>query len=85
MANLLNIQRVSAITSLSDSTIERIEEAGLFPKSVRPTAHRRAWVEDEVLAWNRDRIAARDQQRDPARDPVLVATAGKRGLGRRAA
>lgn len=85
MPKLLNIHGVLELTGLSRSTIERLVKAGAFPRPVPMTAARLGWPEDEVLAWNRDRIAARDQQRDLATDPVIVATAGKRGLPRLAA
>ena len=52
--------------------------AGLYP-SRAPTAGQVAVVRVEVEAWVRDRVAARDQHREPADNPVLVATADKRG------
>ena len=74
-----------AIDGLSRSQRERLVDAGLYPKPVRVTAGRIAFVREEVEAWVRDRIAGRDQRRDPAADPVIVATAGKRGAARFAA
>ena len=82
---LLSHDDARALDGLSRSQRERLVDGDLYPKPVRVTAGRIAFVREEVEAWVRDRIAGRDQQRDPARDPVLVATAGKRGLGRRAA
>src|SRR4051812_38851183 len=75
MAKLLSIRRVSEETSLSKSTIKRMVKAKVFPEPVHVTACRKGWVDDEIGAWNRDRIAARDQRRAPADDPVIVATA----------
>src|SRR5918994_1875438 len=77
MARLLNIHGVCDLTGLSRSTIERLVKADVFPKPVQMTAARLGWPEDEVLAFNRDRIAARDQNRDLALDPVIQATGGK--------
>ena len=79
MAKLLNWQGVCDLTGLSRSAFERLVKADLSPQPVRVTAGRLGWVEDEVRAWTRDRIAGRDQRRDPATDPVIVATAGRRG------
>ena len=59
MARLLNIHGVCDLTGLSRSTIERLVKADVFPKPVQMTAARLGWPEDEVLAFNRDRIAAR--------------------------
>ena len=73
------------IDGQSRSTRERLIKLGLYPEPVRTTAGRIAFVRDEVEAWARDRIAARDQKRAPADDPVIVATAGRRGPGRPAA
>lgn len=78
---LISHDDAQEIDQLSRSQRERLIHGDLYPKPVRVTAGRIAFVREEVEAWVRDRIAARDQKRDPARDPVLVATAGKRGLG----
>jgi prophage regulatory protein len=85
VAKLLNIHGVRDLTGLSRSTIERLVKADVFPKPVRVTAARLGWPEDEVLAFNRDRIAARDEHRDRKADPVVKATAGKRAGSRLAA
>lgn len=82
---LISHEGAAQIDGLSRSQRERLVDAKLYPKPVRVTAGRIAFVRDEVEAWVRDRIAARDQQRDPSADPVIVATAGKRGTGRLAA
>jgi prophage regulatory protein len=82
---ILNIHGVCDLTGLSRSTIERLAKADVFPKPVQVTAARLGWPEDEVLAFNRDRIAARDERRDPRADPVVRAKAGKRVDSRLAA
>src|SRR3954451_19096438 len=83
--SLVSHKGAGEIDGMSRSQRERLIAAGLYAEPVRPTAGRVAFVKDEIEAWVRDRIAARDQRRDPAADPVLVATAGKRGLQRLAA
>lgn len=80
VVKLLNMHGVCDLTGLSRSTIERLVKAKVFPAPVLVTASRLGWPESEVLNFNSDRIAARDQRRDPASDPVIVATAGKRKL-----
>jgi predicted DNA-binding transcriptional regulator AlpA len=70
------------IDGQSRSTRERLVEAGLYPKPVRITAGRIGFVRSEVEEWVRDRIAARDQRRDPECDPIIRLTAGKSGLQR---
>ena len=77
---LINYRAAEVIAGLSRSTIERLVRAQAFPQPVPVTASRYAFVREEVEAWARDRIRARDETRDPADDPVMLATAGKRGL-----
>lgn len=45
--------------TLSKCQIWRLEKAGTFPKRVRVSAARHAWVESEIDAWIGERIAAR--------------------------
>jgi prophage regulatory protein len=40
--------------------IDRLEKAGKFPKRVKIGAHSVAWVEAEILAWSKPRVAERD-------------------------
>ena len=67
-------------TAVKPRSLDRMVKAGIFPQPVQPSAGRLGWVESEVQHWIADRIAARDERRDPAADPVLAATAGKRGV-----
>ena len=59
---------LKARTSLTSSVIDKLEEAGEFPRRVPISDRVVAWVEAEVDAWQRDRIAARD---DVARSTQL--------------
>jgi predicted DNA-binding transcriptional regulator AlpA len=72
------------LDGLSRAQRERLVKADVYPGPVLVTAGRIAFVREEVEAWVRDRVAGRDQKRDPGTDPVLVATAGKTGLGKAA-
>lgn len=44
----------------SPAHIARLEAVGLFPKRVRLGIGRVGWVEEEIDAWLRERIARRD-------------------------
>ncbi|WP_237151826.1 helix-turn-helix transcriptional regulator [Oryzibacter oryziterrae] len=57
---LLSMKQASAITTLSVSSIKRMMAAGTFPRPVRLGESRIAFVEEELHAWLRERIAARD-------------------------
>ena len=70
------------IDGQSRSTREKLVKDGLYPTPVQITAGRIGFVKSEVEEWVRDRIAARDQGRDPACDPIIRLTAGKSGLQR---
>ena len=60
---LIRLREVIALTGLSRSTILRLEAQARFPLHVRVGEASIAWVEDEVLQWIAERIAARDAQR----------------------
>jgi prophage regulatory protein len=53
--------------------IDRLEKAGRFPKRVSLTNRSVAWLEDEIIAWQDERIAARDLPRDQEPEPPLAA------------
>ena len=46
--------------------IDRLEKAGQFPKRVKLAENSVAWLEDEIIAWQAERIAARDQAPEAA-------------------
>ena len=56
---LLSKKQASAMTTLSVSSIKRMMAAGTFPKPVRLGESRIAFVDTEVHAWVRARIAER--------------------------
>jgi len=56
---LLSMKQASAITTLSVSSIKRMMAAGTFPKPVRLGESRIAFVDTEIHAWVRARIAER--------------------------
>jgi len=44
----------------SNMHLGRLERAGKFPKRVQLGPNSVAWVEDELIRWQQERIAARD-------------------------
>lgn len=57
----LRIGAVCETTGLKPSTLYAYVAAGKFPKQFRIGPRCAAWDESEVLAWQDQRIAARDQ------------------------
>ena len=57
---MLSKKHVREIVLYSPQHIARLEQAGQFPKRVRLGQGRVGWVEQEVLDWLNERIAARD-------------------------
>jgi prophage regulatory protein len=48
-------KRVIELTGISRSTIDRLEEAGKFPKRVKLTTRRIAWRAAEIIEWAEER------------------------------
>lgn len=55
----LSSREVIQRTSLSRSTLERWWKNGKFPAPVELSDYRKAWIEDEVVAWQMEAMAAR--------------------------
>lgn len=55
----LKIEEVCALVGLSRATIYRRIDSGHFPKPVKLSAMRRAWITSEVLAWMQEIEEAR--------------------------
>lgn len=60
--------------------IGRLENAGRFPKHVNLGDKRIGWVEDEVEAWLKERVAARPAPKSVTNDVDPVASAEHRKL-----
>ena len=61
---LLSKRQLKEVVLYSPQHIQRLEDAGRFPKRVRlgdGPRSRVGWVEQEVLDWLRERIAHRDE------------------------
>ena len=48
--------KVIEMTSLSASSLARMEDRGQFPKRRRLSQFRVAWVKSEILSWCEERI-----------------------------
>jgi prophage regulatory protein len=59
--SLLRMPQVRQRVALSRSEIYRLIALGRFPRSVPLGERVRAWDADEIEAWIRDRIEARDK------------------------
>jgi prophage regulatory protein len=61
---------IERVTGLSGAQVDLLEEKGEFPRRVPLGMRSVGWVEEEVAAWIRERIALRD---DAARAAQLKA------------
>ncbi|QHB17686.1 helix-turn-helix transcriptional regulator [Mannheimia pernigra] len=53
---ILGKKTVKELTSLSDSTIYRLEKSGKFPKRQNVSYNRVGWLASEVFEWTKNRI-----------------------------
>lgn len=58
VARILRLGEVVQVTSLSRSTIWRLEIAGQFPRRIRLSTNRVGWHQQEVEDW----VASRSQE-----------------------
>lgn len=56
----IRLREVKALTTLSTSELYRRISAGTFPKQILIGPKSAAWIEAEVLEWQRTQIAARN-------------------------
>jgi len=57
MTTLVSKKQVREMITLSFAQIDRLEAAGRFPKRIRVSNNRVAWIRDEVSTWIDARIA----------------------------
>jgi prophage regulatory protein len=57
---------VERATGLPRSTIYELMARGTFPKPIRLGARAVGWLETEIVAWQRARVAERDQPKSAA-------------------
>jgi prophage regulatory protein len=58
---------VERATGLPRSTIYELMARGTFPKPIRLSARAVGWLEAEILAWQKDRLAERDRHNGGSR------------------
>ena len=59
--NVLRRPAVTSVTGLAPSTLYELMARDAFPKPISLGARAVGWLESEVLAWQRDRVAERDR------------------------
>ena len=58
MSTIIDLERVTAKTTLGRSAVYAYMKEGKFPASIQVGPRRVAWIEEEVDAWVQERIAA---------------------------
>lgn len=62
LQRFLRMPAVREATGLSESSIHELRSEGKFPKPIPLPGRRVAWLESEIVEWQRKRIAERDQR-----------------------
>ena len=60
LRRFLRIGEVSRMTGLPPSTVYQKMSDGSFPRSIRLGPRLTAWLEEELLEWQRARLAERE-------------------------
>ncbi|WP_439574926.1 helix-turn-helix transcriptional regulator [Phreatobacter sp.] len=60
MNNMLRREEVTRRTGLARSTIYKLAGLGQFPRPVKITGRASGWLETEIDAWQKSRLAERD-------------------------
>ncbi|WP_434939700.1 AlpA family transcriptional regulator [Shewanella sp. HL-SH8] len=63
---LIKLRTVMECTALARSTIYKLMDEGVFPKSVNLGVRSVAWVESEIQDWILERIEERNLRADAA-------------------
>ena len=61
LKRFLRRAQVQAATGLPESSLYRLIAEGKFPKPFKLSEHRVAWLEDDVAAWQAERLAEREK------------------------
>ena len=62
LVRFLRIGEVSRMTGLPPSTVYQKMAEGSFPKSIRLGPRIKAWLEDELVAWQQACLAEREDE-----------------------
>lgn len=61
LQRFLRRRDVETLTGLGESSIYAEMAKGKFPKPIKLSSNRVAWLEDDIAAWQAERLAQRDQ------------------------
>jgi prophage regulatory protein len=61
LQRVIRLAELPAYTGLRRSQIDALIARGEFPRPVKLSTRRKAWLESEVAAWQGARIAERDK------------------------
>lgn len=70
-SDLIHRREVQFMTSLSPSAIYRLIHRGLFPRPIRISPMRVAWLRGEVRGWIEQRIAEQRAEEVDQDEPAL--------------
>jgi prophage regulatory protein len=59
---VIRLRDLPNFVGLQRTQVEQLIAEGRFPKPVRLSTRRIAWLESEIIAWQQSRIAERDQE-----------------------
>jgi prophage regulatory protein len=57
---IIRLADLPQFCGLKRTQIEQLIAEGKFPRPVKLSAHRKGWLEAEVISWQQQRIAQRD-------------------------
>jgi prophage regulatory protein len=58
---VIRLRDLPNYVGLGRTQVEQLISEGRFPKPVKLSTRRIAWLESEIIAWQQDRIAERDR------------------------
>ena len=58
---VIRLRDLPNYVGLGRTQVEQLIAEGRFPRPVKLSTRRIAWLESEVIAWQQDRIAERDR------------------------
>ena len=58
---IVRLDELPQYCGLRRTQIEQLISENKFPRAVKLSARRKAWLESELIAWQQERIALRDR------------------------
>jgi predicted DNA-binding transcriptional regulator AlpA len=71
-------------TTLRRTRRQELEEKGLFPRAIKVSDRRVAWLESELIAWQAERIKERETPRPKREMPQALRAAHNKRLAKKA-